>query len=122
MDEVKALGIISALANGVNPQTGEVFPEDSPYQSAVVVRALFVAARALQAQPNARRRSEAPANAGKPWSDKEDAELLQAFDRGVAIKELAQVHGRTPMGIQARLEKHKRVSPQSDSGPSQRVR
>jgi hypothetical protein len=87
----------------------------------VVVRALFVAARALQAQPNAQRRSEAPANAGKPWSDKEDAELLQAFDRGVAIKELAQDHGRTPMGIQARLEKHGRVQPNTAYRGTQRA-
>ena len=40
MDEQKALNIVTALANGVNPQTGEVFPGDSPYQSAEIVRAL----------------------------------------------------------------------------------
>jgi hypothetical protein len=121
MDEVKALSIVSALANGVNPQTGEVFPDDSPYQTAEIVRALFVAARALQSQPSTRRRPDTPANAGKPWSENEDAELLKAFDRGVTIPNLAQAHGRTPVGIQARLEKHGRVPPQ-DNRPSQRAR
>jgi hypothetical protein len=122
MDEARALSIVSALANGVNPQTGEVFDRDSPYQSADVVRALFVAARALQAQPAARRRADAPANAGKPWNDNEDADLLREFDRGLPIADLAQKHGRTPVGIQARLEKHGRVPPQQDNRPSQRPR
>ena len=48
MDDIKALGIVSALANGVNPQTGEVFDIDSPYQSADVIRALYIAVRALE--------------------------------------------------------------------------
>lgn len=122
MDEARALSIVSALANGVNPLTGEVFAHDSPYQSAEIVRALFVATRALQAHPGTRRRADAPANAGKPWSEAEDADLLQAFDRGVAIAELARMHGRTPFGIQARLGKHGRVPPQQDNRPSQRAR
>ena len=46
MDDSKALGIVSALASGVNPFSGEVFPADSPYQSPDVVRALYAASRA----------------------------------------------------------------------------
>lgn len=46
MDEMKALAIVSTLANGVNPLTGEIFPADSPYQTVDVVRALFLASRA----------------------------------------------------------------------------
>ena len=121
MDEARALNIVTALANGVNPQTGEVFPGDSPYQSAEVVRALFVAIRAMQAQPAARRRPDAPANAGKAWTEEEDGELLKAFDRGDPVTTLAQAHARTPMGIQARLERHGRLTPQIDGRPSQRM-
>jgi hypothetical protein len=115
MDETQALTIISSLANGVSPLTGEVFPPDSPYQSPDVVRALFVAARALQSQSTNHRRADAPANAGKPWSEKEETELLAAFDRGISLANLARQHGRTTAGIYARLEKHGRVSPQQDS-------
>ena len=121
MDEARALNIVTALANGVNPQTGEVFPGDSPYQSAEVVRALFIAVRALQALLGMRRRPDAPANAGKPWSDVEDETLLNAFDRGTPLAVLAQNHARTTMGIQARLEKHGRLAPQNDGRPSQRL-
>ena len=92
MDDSKALGIVSALANGVNPLTGEVFPSDSPYQAADIVRALYVSVRALD--QNLRRRSrpraQLPANAGKLWNDEEDRRLLAAFDAGRALAELAE--------------------------------
>jgi hypothetical protein len=116
MDENKALAILSALANGVNPLTGEVFPPDSPYQTTDVVRALFLAASLLEsrAKPKARTTS-LPGNAGKPWSSEEDQKLLQEFDRGASIATLAQSHGRTAAGIQARLEKHGKL--QASTGP-----
>jgi hypothetical protein len=111
MDDSKALGIVSALANGVNPISGETFPPDSPYQSADVVRALFAAVRALEPGRRSRARSQMPVNAGKPWSEEEDRRLLGEFDNGRPINELAQAHGRTQAGIQARLEKHGRLQP-----------
>jgi hypothetical protein len=114
MDEARALSIVSALANGVNPATGEIFPADSPYQTADVVRALFMVSRLLEARPaRSRERAAAPGNAGKPWTTEEDQNLLRDFDRGIGIADLAQAHGRTSAGIQARLEKHGRVQPQN---------
>lgn len=111
MDETKALSIVSALANGVNPQTGEVFAPDSPYQTADVVRALFLAAQVLESRPRAKTKAAVPDNAGKPWGSEEDERLLKAFDAGTLIPELARAHARTPAGIQARLEKHGRLQP-----------
>ncbi|HEY6642563.1 hypothetical protein [Povalibacter sp.] len=73
MEEARAIAIVSALANGVNPSTGEIFPGDSPYQSADVVRALFLVTRLLEARPTkARERPATPGNAGKPWTADED--------------------------------------------------
>ncbi|NLG77078.1 MAG: hypothetical protein GX535_12655, partial [Xanthomonadaceae bacterium] len=80
MDHTKALNIVSTLANGVNPLTGEVFASDSPYQSPEIVRALFVAARALEkgslpassASKEVRVRTPGLPNVGKPWSAEED--------------------------------------------------
>jgi hypothetical protein len=111
MDEIKALTIVSALANGVNPLTGEIFTSDSPYQSPDVVRALYVSVRALElsARRRLRARERLPGNAGKPWSEEEDNRLLSEFDRGSAVAQLAQAHQRTQAGIQARLEKHGRL-------------
>ena len=115
MDDNKALAIVSALANGVNPQTGEMFEADSPYQSADVIRALYVAARALETSSRSKARgsrARTPANAGKPWTEKEDRDLLERFDAGLSVAELAQAHNRTIAGIQARLERHGRLQGQ----------
>ena len=116
MDEARALAIVAALANGVNPLTGEVFAVDSPYQSPEVIRALYCAGRVLEAAGRRRTRWQGPAssNAGKPWTEDEDRELLAAFDGGRPLAELAQAHGRTRGGIQARLVRHGRLAPQGD--------
>jgi hypothetical protein len=115
MDDIKALTIVSALANGVNPQTGEVFDVESPYQSADVIRALYIAVRALETTTRTKlrpSRNRLPSNAGKPWTENEDLELLEKFDEGVSVAELARAHDRTPAGIQARLERHGRLPAQ----------
>ena len=116
MDEARAFTIVSALANGVNPLTGELFAVDSPYQSPDVIRALYSAVRALEGVGRRRVRAESPAsnNAGKPWSDEEDRQLLAAFDGGQPLAEIAQTHGRTRGGIQARLIRHGRLAPEGD--------
>jgi hypothetical protein len=89
-----------------------MFEVDSPYQAADVVRALYVAVRALEMSNRSKARgvrSRMPANAGKPWAEHEDAELLEKFDAGLSVAQLAQAHDRTLAGIQARLERHGRL-------------
>jgi hypothetical protein len=115
MEEARALTIVSALASGVNPLTGELFAVDSPYQSPDVIRALYSAVRALEAAGRRRTRTpSASSNAGKPWSEDEDRQLLSGFDDGRPLAELAQAHGRTRGGIQARLIRHGRLMPDGD--------
>jgi hypothetical protein len=111
METPEALGILSALANGVHPTTGEVFPPGSPYQEAEVVRALFVATRALEngGRQTARAR-DMPGNVGKPWTGEEDQRLLAAFDAGQTPGDIARLHQRTVGGIEARLVKHGRIA------------
>jgi hypothetical protein len=48
MDAASSIHIIEALANGVDPHTGEVYPADSPYHHPQTVRALFMAMQALE--------------------------------------------------------------------------
>jgi len=115
MEESKAVAILSALAKGVNPSTGEVFPSDSAYQQPDIVRALYTALERFNAaapSPAAapRSRTELPSNVGKPWSEEEDTRLLAEFERGRTPAQIARDLGRTLAGIEARLEKHGRLS------------
>lgn len=106
MEIGKAVEIISALANGIDPYTGEVMSKDSPYQNPDTVRALFLALKGLGALESREKRvNNLPGNAGKPWSHEEEQELITAFDQGISIKELSVKHGRTHGAIQSRLIK-----------------
>ena len=97
MDETKAISIVSALANGVNPLTGEVFPADSPYQTADVARALFLVPRLLDSRPKVRPKTIAADNAGKPWNADEDRRLLTRLTPATGIGDLARtMAGRQP--------------------------
>lgn len=108
MDDTQAHKIISALADGCDPTTGEKV--ESPVLQPGI-RALHIAIRALEnnAGSKARRSRATPANAGKPWTEQEDRELLEKFDAGQSVAQLAQAHDRTPAGIHARLERHGRL-------------
>ncbi len=48
-----------------------------------MIRALYVAVRALEMNNRTKARNSRarmPANAGKPWTEQEDRELLEKFD------------------------------------------
>jgi hypothetical protein len=112
MDKTEALAILKALADGIDPLTAERFPSGSPYQKADTVRALHVAIASLEESPKITAKSKAvPENAGKPWTSREDEELLIAFDDEVAIPELARIHKRTVGSIRSRLVKLGRLEP-----------
>ncbi len=112
MDEVTALKLIDTLASGVNPATGEILAPDSPCQHPDVVRALCLAARALdERRQRAERQRALPANVGKAWTGSEDEALIAEFHSGKKLGELAVLHQRTQAGIQARLEKLGLVEP-----------
>lgn len=104
--------IIDTLAQGVHPVTGEAMPDDSPYHAPPVIRALHAASRAIeQAQASAgpgrpvRLRAAAPPKAGERWTPEDDAALRLAHAEGTALKQIAQLLGRTPFGVEQRLIK-----------------
>jgi hypothetical protein len=111
-----ALPIVKALADGVNPVTGEQYPENSPYAEPRALRALFSAVDLMQREVERdRRRERLPANFGKPWNEGEDHAVVAAFDAGVAIPDLARKHARTQGSIRLRLEKLGKLPPSGDS-------
>ena len=111
MDAGQALAVVRSLANGVDPESGEVFPSESAYQRPQVVRALYEAATALERiERFERRKSQLPQKTGEPWSEDEDRKLLAAFDAGRALQELAAVHECTMGVVRARLLKYGRIN------------
>ena len=111
MTSSEAAQILEALGRGVDPETGELFAEDSPLNSAHVVRALFMGAKALSqdSTPAEHKQKRIPPEgqeaAWQPWSREEEDHLLAAFDSGATVEQLAVAHKRKVGGITARLTK-----------------
>jgi hypothetical protein len=107
-----ALPIIRALADGVNPVTGETYPEQSPYAEPRTLRALYAAVDQLEKEVQRQRRHDRhPANFGKPWSEDEDRLLAGEFDAGHTITAMAHAHHRTQSSVRLRLEKLSKIKP-----------
>ena len=110
MKNEDAAKILEALAKGIDPETGDFFPEDSALNSPHVIRALFLGAKELQSAPR-KGDSEKRAikvgleHAGKPWSEEEEQQLVEAFERGDSVQVIAEAHQRKPGGITSRLVK-----------------
>ena len=104
MDKSEGIKILKQLADGIDPYSGEVFPEDSPYQHPQTVRALYLAIMALEKLIDSHAdMKNGPTNAGKSWDCMEDDQLIASFESGMSIKELAQKHQRTTGAFQSRL-------------------
>lgn len=95
MEIREALDIVRKLANGAHPETGEAARSDSMYQHPQAVRALHCAIVALKFQQERERtRRFLPANAGKSWSDQEDAQISQELRHGINFESIAKTHNR----------------------------
>lgn len=92
----KAIFIIKALAEAINPETGEQYPSESPYQTADTVRALNTAIIALEKQQKSvARQKSLPSGAGRAWNEEEDNKLIDEYNAGNSIKQLSKLHDRT---------------------------
>ena len=107
-----ALPIVRALADGVNPITGEAYPEHSPYAEPRTLRALYSAVDLMAKEvEREKRKLRLPANFGKPWTEGEDSALTGEFDSGMPMQEMARRHARTQSSIRLRLEKLGKIQP-----------
>ena len=119
MEIQEALDIVRKLANSVYPAAGQAVVADSLYQNPRSVRALHRAVQALEFQQARERRRSLPANAGKPWSNAEEAQICEELRRGANFQEIARTHGRTVGSIVARLIRLGRISVQASRSNAQ---
>ena len=122
MEREQALKILSALANGVHPATGERFGADSPYQHPDTVRALYESIHVLQAPQTAspardQKAGSGASNRGNPWTPDEEERLASAFDAGKGVDEIVRSHNRSRAAIEARLVKLGRLDPAAVTVP-----
>ena len=102
----KAKELLSALADGVNPLTGEVLGEGDSCNQPDIIRALHTVLFALdKAETTEKKPRNLPDNAGKPWSEEDDKQLQLLYEGGFSVRELCEYFKRTKGSITARLER-----------------
>lgn len=116
MELEKAKEVVTLLANGTNPETGEIYPSDSPYNNPLVIRSLF---RLLNDTGSQKKQGKSsieekrsqnvangkPRNAGLPWTDELKKELATMFKGGKPVSDLAHAFERTEGAIILELER-----------------
>ena len=105
MEIERAKEIISALAEGIDPTTGELLPQSSVCNNGDVVRALYSVLNALN-KPKSKELPRAKTKmSGRPWSDQEDVLLKELYLSGKTQSELSERLQRSKGGIRARLKR-----------------
>ncbi|MBO7231084.1 MAG: hypothetical protein J6V20_06740 [Bacteroidaceae bacterium] len=100
MDINRAKEIISTLAEGVDPTTGELLPDNSICNNGEIVRAFYAVLNHLDEK---KPKKNMPANAGKPWTKEDEDLLVHLYQSGTAKKDICRSLQRTATGIAARL-------------------
>lgn len=98
MDISQARKIVEALADGINPVTGEVLPAEDSCNQPEVIRALNTVLKQLEAK-----QKKGPKNAGAKWTEEEEQLLVKMYNSGATKKEMCDRFKRTENGLAARL-------------------
>lgn len=117
MDKDKAVSILGALAQGVDPNTGEVLPTNSVYNYPDVIRALFFSLNELKASPKKKVKKSIedkqkeniergyPKNYGLKWSETDINLVIQRFLQEQPVTEIAAEVERKASSITSLLFK-----------------
>ena len=100
MDINKAKTILSTLAEGVDPTTGEVLPDNSVCNKGAIVRAFYAILNHLDEK---KPKKNLPANAGKPWTTEDETLLVDLYRSDAPKRDICKALQRTESGIAARL-------------------
>ena len=99
MDINRAKEIISSLAEGIDPTTGELLDADNVCNKGEVVRAFYTVIQVL----DKKNKKNMPENAGKPWSKEDEKLLIELYHSGASKRDICNTLKRTSTGIAARL-------------------
>ena len=99
MDIQRAKELLKILADGIDPLTGEVLPDDHLCNKGEIVRAL----NCVVAELSRMSKRNLPKNNGQPWTEELDRELCRLYDGGMKKKDLCAHFGRSSGAIDSRL-------------------
>lgn len=113
MNNEEARRILAQLAEGVDPITGEVFPDHHVCNESVVIRALYKAMSVLEdpahddflpqrAEQKERCSRANRVNNSKPWTTEEDTYLRHAHRCGATYEQMSAHLLRSPRVIRCR--------------------
>lgn len=112
MDIVSARELIALLAEGYDPLTGEILPDDHVCNKPDVIRALYAMVdytrdckndNKMRSKNKKKKKASLAQNAGKIWKKEEDEKLCEMFDRNISKKEICDYFKRTERGVSSRL-------------------
>jgi len=111
--------ILRALANGINPDTGELLTHASLAHAPEMIRMLFALSDELMAQPEKSKKTKLspqereqkniaegkPAKSYFPWAEEEKKQLEEEYAAGKAVEQLGAELGRSVRAVAIQLEK-----------------
>ena len=111
MELVYAKELLSILADGIDPYSGEILPENHICNRPEIIRALHAVLNAVPQAGEMNKPEPRPdkalhpqmENAGKPWTPEDEQALIRMFDRGCSRKDIRACLRRSDGAIAARL-------------------
>lgn len=102
--------LLAGLADGVNPLTGEILPENCICNQPEIIRAFYCILKEFTVKT----KEPKAENTGKPWSAEDDAMLAKMFDSGCSRKEMQERFKRSDGALAARLVRLGKIQDRSE--------
>lgn len=100
MEINRAKEILSTLAEGIDPTTGEVLPDICVCNKGEIVRAFYAVLNHLDEK---KPKKNMPVNVGMPWAKEDEDLLISLYHSDTPKRDICKTLQRTESGVAARL-------------------